>query len=165
MECSRIPTPKIWDQLEPEALKKCRLHVQFCQACRARVFREAPDQLLFDLQTEPLPEDFWLGFWHSVKQKRSLVDPVLPFHPIRWAAVFLVGFLLLLYGQPLREDGGTGVSSAQISRVANPRSKHTEVTGSYPVIEYIDNPEARYYIFQSGEQEKIVMVFDPDMEL
>ncbi len=36
---------------------------------------------------------------------------------------------------------------------------------SYPVIESIANPEARYYIFQAGEQERIVMVFDPDMEL
>ncbi len=165
MECNRLPAPKIWDQLEPEALKTCRNHIQYCQACRVRVLKEAPDQLLFDLQNDPLPEDFWLGFWNSVDQKRRVVRPALPYPPIRWAAVFLIGILMLLYGQPLRDDGGAGVSSAQISRAANPRFKRSEVAGFYPVIEHIENPDARYYIFQSGEQEKIVMVFDPDMEL
>ena len=165
MECNRIPAPQNWDQLEPEALKTCRIHIQYCQACRKRVLKEAPDQLLFDLQNDALPEDFWLGFWNSVDQKRRVVEPALSYHPVRWAAVILIGVLLLLYGQPLRDGGGSGVFSAQISRAANPRFNRIEVARSYPVIEHIENPDARYYIFQSGEQEKIVMVFDPDMEL
>jgi hypothetical protein len=164
MQCKLIPSPEIWDQLEPEQLKSYRLHVQCCAACRARVLKEAPDQLLFDIQIEPLPEDFWFGFWPSVDQKRKVVKRTFHYHPVRWAAVFIIGLLILFYGRPIREDGGAGVSSAQISRAAGPHFQMSDVR-SYPVIENLENPDARYYIFQSGEQEKIVMVFDPDMEL
>jgi len=166
MECKRIPAPEIWDQAEPEQLRTYRLHIQYCRACRARVLKEAPDLLLFDLQTNPLPEDFWLGFWSSVAKKRRVEKRhSFPYHPIRWAAVFLIGFLILLYGRDLRETGsGADLSSTKISRVGSPIPGQSEVP-SYPVIEDIGNPDARYYIFQSGEQEKIVMVFDPDMEL
>ena len=163
MECNRIPSPEIWDQLEAEQLKSYRIHIQYCAACRARVFKEAPDQLLFDIQTEPLPEDFWFGFWPSVDQKRRFVQRTFP-NPIRWAAVFVVGLFILFYGRPLREEGGTVVAAAQISRPANLIMQKNE-SSSLPVIENLENPDAHYYIFQSGEQEKIVMVFDPDMEL
>jgi len=163
MECNLIPAPEIWDQLEAEQLKRCRLHIQYCPACRARLLKEAPDQLLFDIQIEPLPEDFWLGFWNSVDQKRRVVERTSPYHPIRWAAVFILGLLILFYGRPLRDEGGADVS-AQISRAGSPQLQRTDLP-SYPVIENLGNPDARYYIFQSGEQEKIVMVFDPDMEL
>jgi hypothetical protein len=163
MECNRIPSPEIWDQLEPEELKSYRTHIQYCAACRARVLKEAPDQLLFDIQIEPLPDGFWLGFWGSLNQKRRLAQPS-SHAPIRWAAVFVIGLLILFYGRPLREEGGTVVASAQISRRANLIMQKNE-SFSLPVIENLENPDARYYIFQSGEQEKIVMVFDPDMEL
>jgi hypothetical protein len=164
MECNQIPAPEIWDQLEPEQLKPYRLHIQYCAACRARVMKEAPDQLLFDIQIEQLPEDFWFGFWPSVDQKRKVVKRTIPYHSIRWAAVFILGLLILFYGRTLRDEGGVGVSSAQITRAASPPLQRREIQ-SYPVIENLENPDARYYIFQSGEQEKIVMVFDPDMEL
>ncbi len=72
MECERLPAPRTWDQATPEDLKNYRLHVRYCGSCRARVLSEAPDQLLFDLQCDPLPQDFWLGFWNSVHQKRSI---------------------------------------------------------------------------------------------
>jgi hypothetical protein len=164
MECNRIPSPETWDQLEPELLRSYRLHIQYCAACRARVLKEAPDQLLFDIQIESQPEDFWLGFWPSVDQKRRIVKRNFPYQPIRWVAVFVIGLLILFYGQPLREEGAAVISSAQISRAAHLVTEQSELP-SFPVIENLENPDARYYIFQSGEQEKIVMVFDPDMEL
>ncbi|MCI0416860.1 hypothetical protein L0222_29170 [bacterium] len=164
MECNSVPAPEIWDQLDPEGLKACRLHVQYCRACRTRVLNSAPDQLLFDIQNEPLPEDFWLGFWNSLHQKRRVLERPISYHPLRRVAVFLLGFLILLYGRPIRDEGKAVISSAQISRAANAVLPISEVP-SYPVIENLENPDARYYIFQSGEQEKIVMVFDPDMEL
>jgi hypothetical protein len=150
MECEHLPAPQNWDQATPAQLRAYRIHVQFCAFCRTRVLKEAPDQLLFDLQDEPLPDDFWLGFWSSIHQKRGITQPVVArYRAFRWAAVFLFGSLIFLYGQNLHE-------------IAPVRQVESE---SYPVIESLQNPDARYYIFQSGERQKIVMVFDPDMEL
>jgi hypothetical protein len=150
MECEHLPTPQNWDRATREELTAYRIHVRFCASCRARVLKEAPDQLLFDLQEEPLPQDFWLGFWNSVDRKRGNTHTVTTtYRAFRWAAVFLFGALIFLYGQNLHE-------------VAPVRQVERE---SYPVIESLQNPEARYYIFQSGNRQKIVMVFDPDMEL
>jgi hypothetical protein len=166
MECNRIPAPELWDQLEPKELESYRLHIQYCAGCRARVLNQAPDQLLYDIQIEPLPDDFWLGFWDSVNQKRWIrwSRPSAIRASLRKAAVFIIGLLILLYGRPIREESGAIVASAQISRAANLASQKRDLP-SLPVIENLENPDARYYIFQSGEQEKIVMVFDPDMEL
>ena len=150
MECEHLPLPQNWDRATKEQLKGYRRHIRFCRSCRAIVLHQAPDQLLFDLQNEPLPPDFWLGFWNSVDRKRGRTQPVAgPYRAVRWAAVFLFGSMILLYGRNLPEP-------VPVRQVENE---------SYPVIESLQNPDARYYIFQSGTQQKIVMVFDPDMEL
>jgi hypothetical protein len=147
MECERLP--QNWDRATLEELAAYRVHVQFCASCRSRILKEAPDQLLFDLQDEPLPGDFWLGFWNSINQKRTSIPVAPAYRAFRWAAVFVFGTLVFLYGQNLHE-------------IAPIRQVESE---SYPVIESLQNPEARYYIFQSGNRQKIVMVFDPDIEL
>jgi hypothetical protein len=164
MECERLPAPRTWDHALPEDRKEYRIHVRFCQHCRARVLKEAPDQLLFDVQNEPLPEEFWYGFWNSIRRKRFVHDPAgtnsvsTGIHAvIRWAAVFLIGFLVALQNYELPD-------AQRITTAPIPVRMNLPQT-SYPVIENIGNPEARYYIFQSGEKEKIVMVFDPEMEL
>ena len=151
MECEHLPPPQNWDHATNEELRAYRQHVRFCVTCRSRVLKQAPDQLLFDLQNEPLPPDFWLGFWNSVDHKKRGDSKAIvpPYRTIRWAAVFLFGALIFLYGRNLPE-------TAPVRQV--------EIE-SYPVIESLQNPEARYYIFQSSTQQKIVMVFDPDMEL
>jgi hypothetical protein len=106
------------------------------------------------LREEPLPDEFWLGFWNSVSQKRGNMAVAAAssrfITMIRWAAMFAFAALIVLYGRDLPETAPPG------------RQAGTEV---YPVIENIENPEARYYIFQSSEQQKIVMVYDPDIEL
>ena len=150
MECEHLPPPQKWDQATAKQLKTDRQHVRFCVSCRTRVLKQAPDQLLFDLQNGPLPQDFWLGFWNSVDHKRGKTQLASgSYRAVRWPAVFLFGTLIFLYGRNLPET--SPVTQVDIE--------------SYPVIESLQNPEARYYIFQSGTQQKIVMVFDPDMEL
>jgi hypothetical protein len=150
MECEQLPSPENWDDATEKDLTNYRQHVRFCVSCRSRLLREAPDQLLFDLQAEPLPQDFWLGFWNSVDHKKEQVPPIAQkYRPFRWAAVFIFGSLIFLYGRNIPEPG-------PVRQVQNE---------SFPVIENLQNPEARYYIFQSGNQQKIVMIIDPDMEL
>ena len=61
MECSRIPAADKWDELPPQQLEQCRLHVRSCGACRRRVLAEAPEQLLFDLG--PLAEVLRVLVW------------------------------------------------------------------------------------------------------
>ena len=150
MECERIPAPQSWAEATPALLETYRLHIQFCSPCRARVLAEAPDELLFDIRANALPDDFWLGFSNSILHKIPAAPiPKFRYLSIRWAAVLVVGFLILLYGRNLPESEPVRTIELQ----------------SYPVIEKIENPQARYYIFQSGERGKIVMVFDPEMDL
>ena len=158
MECDQLPAPRTWEQAAPAALDLYRTHVRLCTACRARVLAEAPDHLLFDIRRQPLPEDFWLGFWNSVQQKNLVgKEHVYVLAPVRWAAVVFIGLMILLYGRNLPET----------ERLQDPvQNQAVKIEAQhYPVIENLSNPEARYYIFQSGEQSKIVMVFDPEMEL
>ena len=159
MECEQLPNPQSWDEAGPDKIKEFRSHIQFCSSCRARVLAEAPDQLLFDLSIPSLPQDFWFGFWNSLQHKHvTSFSPSRRLPPVRWAAVFVIGISVLLYG-PER-------NRTELVPVARVEVKTTEKElESYPVIENIQNPDARYYIFQSGKEEKIVMVFDPSMEL
>lgn len=168
MDCNRIPAPDLWDDEPAENLAQYRIHLQFCSACRARVLNEAPEKLLFDLQEDNLPEDFWLGFWNSVDRKQkqpqshrdaeeNLSSASLrlrggiqnPYSIIRWAAVLVFGSMILLYGRTFPE----------------PEPVRQFRSGDYPVIESIGNPDARYYILQTSKEQKVVMVFDPGMEL
>ena len=151
MDCNRIPVPGLWDDATQANYQQYRLHIEFCSACRARVLKEAPEKLLFDLQEDPLPEEFWLGFWNSVDRKRpapELPTNQVPYSVARWAAVFVFGFLILLYGRNLPE-------SEPVRQLR---------TSAYPVVEIVGNPDAHYYIFQTSDEQKVVMVFDPGME-
>jgi hypothetical protein len=110
MDCDRIPAPNLWDDETPIALKEYRLHIQYCAVCRERVLKEAPEKLLFQLNEDPLPEEFWLGFWDSVDRKRNHLagaqgreDAGVTFL-MRWMAVILFGTFLILYGRTLSEN-------------------------------------------------------------
>jgi hypothetical protein len=115
MDCDRIPAPDLWENQTQQNLNEYRLHIQFCSTCRERVLKEAPEKLLFDIGEDPLPEEFWLGFWNSVDRKRSNADILsaelggrdgraTTFYPIiRWVAVILFGTFILLYGRSLPE--------------------------------------------------------------
>jgi len=120
-----------------------------------KVLSEAPEKLLFDLQDDSLPEEFWLGFWNSVDRKSSSIRTPAARASLRaaaatrWIAVLIIGFFIVIYGRTLPETD-------PVKQVR---------TSDYPVIESIRNPEARYYILQTSKDQKVVMVFDPGMEL
>lgn len=122
-----------------------------------------PEELLFELNDSSLPEDFWIGFWDSLEKKlpyerpakRGLVYPIT-----RWAAVFIVACLLVLFHKDLSESP----SSKRGELNARPFILQAG-TSNYPIIDDLQNPRATYYIFQPSEDENIVMMFDPDLEL
>jgi hypothetical protein len=149
MECSQLPAAAKWEDASEWQLNEYRSHVKFCRSCRARMFREAPDQLLFELSEPELPEDFWIGFWDSLR-KRITPRAGRPHHNnnmrlIRWA-VALVVIGILMINKPVQEPPPA-------------------VDNEYPLIEDIQSPTATYYIFQPENDAKIVMVFDPKMDL
>jgi hypothetical protein len=153
MDCNRLPEPQFWDEESAENLRDYRSHIQLCSECRAHVLKNAPEQVLFDLQDESMPDEFWLGFWDSVSRKRRMQAQRLPVSgrivaAVRWAAVLILGLAIVFYGRSL-PDGERPASA---------------LTSDYPVIENLQNPQARYYIFQTSNQ-KVVMVIDPDLEL
>lgn len=162
MECSRIQPGIDWEALSPEQSLQFRNHLKTCPSCRRRVLSEAPEQILFELQGPELPEDFWLGFWDSLEKR--LDDPQLekrsnPAFPIaRWAAVLVFALIVALYGRRVEEP----VPMATNTVISNPVADSSTV---YPLVEEVQNPNTRYYIFQPKGNENIVMVFDPDMEL
>lgn len=160
MECSRIPAADKWELATSRQLEQYRNHVRFCQTCRRRVFSEAPEQLLIELQGAELPEDFWLGFWDSLGKKLMAEKPLqlnrAPVRMLRWAAVFFFAVLLVIISHRLPEAP---------SRVGVETRPYVPDTYRYPLIEEVQNPKAIYYIFQAGTNEKVVMVFDPEMEL
>ncbi len=139
-----------------------RDHLRFCASCRQRILREFPDQLLFQMEESELPNDFWIGFWDSLHTKiGGLGHPSLQNFSsafLRWAAVAACAAILLLYGRSLRDvpvaPAVEGSTSIQASRA----------TG-YPLIEDVKSPGVTCYILQTSGDEKIVMMFDPDMEL
>jgi hypothetical protein len=160
MDCNQIPTGCDWEDLSPDQLLAYRIHLKSCGHCKSRVISEAPEQLLFDLEDPHLPEDFWLGFWDSLEKKLSPAEeqnPPLIFPVVRWAAVFVFVLLLSFYSRTLREPESDGIKTVISKQPAEP--------SQYPLIEEVQNPNARYYIFQPEGNENIVMMFDPDMEL
>lgn len=153
MDCNQIPAPELWDEESDENLQAYHSHVQFCSRCRANVLKRSPEKLLFALKQDRMPEEFWLGFWDSVSRKKNLhkthtSKTMLATAALRWIAVLIVALVIGLYGHSLPEEQQTRVNS----------------TADYPVIENLRNPQAHYYIFQTTGQ-KVVMVFDPEVEL
>ncbi len=154
MDCNRIPSGIQWEILSPNQLSECQAHLRSCAICRKRVFSQTPELLLFNLQQPELPEDFWLGFWPSLEKKlepeertaKSYLFPVL-----RWAAVFVIILILTLYNREIQEPG------EEFSTVS---PKQLPDSFAYPLIEEVQNPNARYYIFQPEGNENFVMVFD-----
>jgi hypothetical protein len=159
MKCNLIPTGTCWEDLSPDRLSVFRSHLKSCQTCRKRVYSEAPEQLLFELENEELPEDFWLGFWPSLEKKlEPAEEPPAAFYPVlRWAAVFLFVLILTLYSKTIHEPA----PKALVNRI----SYEAPDSSRYPLVEDVQNPKVRYYIFQSEGKENIVMMFNPDMEL
>lgn len=151
LRCDQLPSAVLWDEASPGELREYRAHLSSCRTCRRRVFLESPDQLLFELKEEPLPEEFWIGFWPSLRNR--LQKPVPAGHGmrvLRWAAVFVLALILALYSRTLEESPHAGLR----------RRPET-----YPLIEGVTAPNAKYYIFQADENEKIILFFDPDMDL
>ncbi|PWT93737.1 MAG: hypothetical protein C5B54_01410 [Acidobacteria bacterium] len=159
MDCEHIPAPTEWDEAEDRLLQEYRRHISQCRECHARVLREAPDQLLFELNSEPLPEEFWIGFWPSIRSRLgSIPTPQISFRFVRWAAVFVITLLLVIFGRSGSQ------TRPPVTHDLHPYKVNQPDTGEYPLVE-VQNPKAKYYIFQPGGNEKVVMVFDPDMEL
>jgi len=160
MECSQLPT--CWDESSSQQKNLYRRHVEFCSSCKQRILREYPDQLLFQLEEMELPDDFWIGFWDSLHTKigrqgrSSLQNLRLVF--ARWAAVAACAVILVLYGKSLREI------PLEESQKAAPTIK-ANAARAYPLIEDVKSPGVTCYILQTSGDEKIVMMFDPDMEL
>lgn len=186
MECKWVPPAELWDQLPDHQVERYRNHLKMCRACRRRILQTAPDLLLDQLNSEPMPAEFWLGFWESLDRKlpeRTAVKPerqhrnYLPLMPVaRWAAVFVAAVLLVLFSHHLPESPSSprGGQSARPTLLPPAPPAVTAVTAAeipqpgssaYPLVEEVQNPKATYYIIEAEKGQKIVMMFDPDMEL
>jgi hypothetical protein len=151
--------------------------VGYCLACRRRILAEAPDLLLPELEGAPMPEDFWIGFWDSLEKKLPAPREAMPAprwtRYVRRAAAVAAVVWLAIVNQELPESPSyeinRGVQHARpgdfLGATARPAViPALPVSSSYPLIEDLQNP-ARYYVFQSGKNQKIVMIINPDMEL
>lgn len=153
MLCNQLPPHERWEDASESQLREYRAHLRSCLACRRRIFSEAPDELLFELSDDSLPDDFWIGFWPSLQPRLSRKPQrVSAIRVIRWAAVFVLALILAVY-------------SGRHSTVPQPAKPLPAVTHEYPLIEDVQNPDATYYIFQSDGGQKIVLFFDPKAEL
>ncbi len=162
MECNELPT--CWDESSEQQQIEYRRHIEFCLSCRQRVLREFPDQLLFGLNESELPADFWIGFWDSLHRKIGDKEKRAPMGVARWAAVAACAAMLVLYGRNLDRTVGTETDHPGVI-VAGTDARTLNSTTGYPLIEDLKRPGAVCYIFQTSRHEKIVMMFDPDMEL
>lgn len=163
MECSRIPAANLWGELaQPQLDEICR-HLRSCLACQRRAFAQAPDQLLFLLREEEMPSDFWSGFWESLEKKLPDREPqpsALGFAPVlRWAAVFVIGVFLVSFSRTLPKQ--TENPARQNPVVEQSIASEAE----FPIIEASQDSKAKYYIIQSPGNAKIVMMYDPDLQL
>lgn len=176
MDCNRIPSAKFWDLASAQTVQEFRRHAMSCFACRRRILAEAPDLLLTELEGAPMPDEFWIGFWDSLEKKLPAPREAAP--APRWtryvrraAAVAAVAWLAIV-NQKLPESPSyeinRGVRHARPGDFLPPAATArttADSPSSYPLIENVQNPAAHYYIFQSGEDQKIVMIINPDMEL
>ena len=175
MECNQIPPAETWVSFSDQQIRKFRNHLKNCPACRRRILLSAPDLLLDELQSEPMPGEFWLGFWDSLDKKLPERAPAverncLPLMPVaRWAAVFAFTALMILFSQHLSESPSSprgGLPARPTYSSVQPAAElQPEPSSAYPLVEEIQNPKATYYIIQAENDQKIVMMFDPDMDL
>jgi hypothetical protein len=168
MDCNRIPNAKYWKQASVQQLQEYRRHAKMCFACRRRVLSEAPEQLLAELDGPPMPDEFWLGFWDSLEPKlprmQEAPQVVAPrwARMVRWAAVCAAMAWLVIITQNLPESPSYEINRRVLTvRPVDSLQNSTE----YPLIESVGDPAAHYYIFQAGEDSKIVMIINPDMDL
>jgi len=163
MECSRIPAASLWSELPRPQLEEICRHLKSCLACQRRAFAQAPDQLLFLLREEEMPADFWSGFWESLEKKlpdRQPKQPVLGIaRVLRWAAVFVIGVFLISFSRtlPTQTQNSSRPSPAIEQSIAS--------EAEFPIIEATQDSKAKYYIIQSPGNAKIVMMYDPDLQL
>jgi hypothetical protein len=166
MDCNRIPSAQFWDQCSPELIQEYRRHARSCFACRKQILLDAPDQLLTELDGPPMPDEFWIGFWDSLEKKLPAEQEAMP--APRWtkwirrtAAVAALATLAII-NQKLPESPSYEINRGV--RQVRPVDSLPPAT-AYPLIEDVQNPAARYYIIQSGQDQKIVMIVDPNMEM
>ncbi len=166
MDCKQIPKAERWDDASVQQLEQYRNHIKFCLACRRRVTNESPANLLHELKGGAMPEEFWIGFWDSLENKLTPAQekryhlPLLPV--VRWAAALIVALLLALYENKLPES-----PSYEITRggpQVRPFDSLAEIS-AYPLIEEVQEPGSTYAIFEAAGNQKIVMIFNPDIEL
>lgn len=167
MDCKRIPSAKFWDQCSVQMVQEYRRHAKSCFACRRQILAEAPDQLLPELDGPAMPDEFWIGFWDSLEKKLPAEQEATPAprwaKVIRRAAAVAVLATLAILNQKLPES-----PSYEINRgVRHVRPVDFLPAASYPLIEDVQNqnPAAHYYIIQAGQDQKIVMIINPDMEM
>ncbi len=166
MDCKHVPNSERWDEASVQLLDEYRNHIKFCLACRRRVLKESPASLLHGLKGGAMPEDFWIGFWESLENRITPVKerryhlPLLPV--VRWAAALIVVLLLALYENKLPES-----PSYEITRGGSQVRPFDSVTdiSTYPLIEEVQEPGSTYAIFEAAGDQKIVMIFNPDIEL
>ena len=163
MECSRIPAASLWGELPQSQLDEICRHLRSCLACQRRAFAQAPDQLLFLLRDDEMPADFWSGFWESLEKKlpdREPQQPVLGIaRVLRWAAVFVIGVFLISFSRTLPKQ-------IEYSSRKSPAAKQIIASeAEFPIIEATQDSKAKYYIIQSPVNAKIVMMYDPDLQL
>ena len=172
MDCSRIPNTKYWDKASVQQLQEYRRHAKTCFACRRRILAEAPDQLLPELDEGPMPEEFWIGFWDSLENKlppQKMEAPATVAVPrwarmVRWAAVCAGMAWLAIINQNLPESPSYEINRG-VPQVRPVDILQSSTTTDYPLIENVADPAAPYYIFQSPDDAKIVMIINPDMEV
>ena len=168
MDCSRIPNATLWHQASAQQLQEYRRHAKMCFACRRRILHEAPDQLLQELDGPPMPEDFWIGFWDSLEKKLPQPQEAAVVEVPRWARMLRrVAAVAAIAGLAIINQKLPESPSYEINRgVPHVRPVDSLVSApEYPLVEDIGNSDSRYYIFQSSQDEKIVLIINPDMEL
>ena len=126
MKCNRIQPGIDWEALSLEQSLQFQNHLKTCPSCRRRVFSEAPERMLFELQDPELPEDFWLGFWDSLEKRLDDSQPEKrpnPVFPIaRWAAVLVFALIVALYSRRVQEPVPIATNTVIPSPVADSSS-------------------------------------------
>ena len=169
MDCSRIPSAKFWSQSSVQTGAGVPAPCEVLLRLSRTDPGEAPDQLLAELDGPPMPEEFWIGFWDSLEKKlpaaQETAAPIQRLTKlIRRAAVVAAVVWLAIINQKLPESPSYEINRG-VRHVRPVDFLPSSPSSSYPLIEDMQNPAARYYIFQAGHDQKIVMIINPDMEM